>query len=913
MLNTLGIRSHLLILTLAPSLLLALSLGIHYTRLQFVDMQQQLEERGQLLAEQLAVLAAPLLSQGQEQSLQRVLNQALNQADVRTLTALSPDRSLRAHAGPSMLTSSPPSDPLSITYVQGQTTTRLLMPVLSRHLYSLEQRLGDETRLLGWLELELSNQAPLLGLHRNLLVSLGIIGFILIVTALLALHLSTNLCRPLNQITQAIARIREGHLETRLPPLGSSELNELAEGVNSMAEALLKAHEDLQQNIEQTMEDIQQNMETIEIQNIELDLARKEAEKASRIKSEFLANISHEIRTPLNSILGFTTLLQKNQLNARQQDQLNAIEISAKNLMAIINEILDFSRIEAGKLILEPAPFDLRDLIEETLNSLAPSAHDKHLELACLIYHDTPTQLVGDAARLRQVLTNLVNNAIKFTDKGSVVVRALLEDETEHQAQLCISVQDTGVGLTQQDITQLFQAFCQTDNSLSRQSGGTGLGLAISKHLIEQMKGKIHVDSQLEVGSCFSISISLPKVHKHQNLRIPLSHSNIRVALVEPYSITRQALIHQLEDLGLHTLIFEQISTLHQHLQDHPDAAQSMPILLLDQQAASAYSQWPELAQYLEQHNYHCILICEHNSQSPLLDTPNVHALTKPVRTSKLRQLLIELTQGSAPKPAPTEPLNAQTPRILCVDDNPSNLRLIETFLNDMGAEVCAVSSGAAALEAIQRQHFDLVFMDIQMPVMDGRQTTLAIRQWENTRDTPPLPIVALTAHALTSEKRTLLQKGLDDYLTKPINEQQLAKTVLKWTGRALNPQATATANTLLLPEPRFAVLDPEEGLRRAAGKTELAQEMLSMLLTSLPKERQAIQQARYSGNQEALIQQVHHLHGATQYCGVPQLRQACYRCETLLNQQHPASEAALDELDAAIERLLLEVTPQHA
>lgn len=913
MLNILGIRGHLLTLSLAPSLVLALCLGIYYTRLQFVDMQQQLESRGQLLAEQLAFLAAPLLSQGQDYSLQQVLNQALNQADVRTLAALSPDRSLRAHAGPSMLTSSPPSDPLSITYVQGQSTTRLLMPVLSRHLYSLEQRLGDDARLLGWLELELSNHAPLLRLHRNLLVSLGIIVVALIIIAGLTLYLSMGLCRPLGEIKQAIARIREGQLATRIPPLSNSELNELAEGINSIAATLLKTHEDLQQNIEQTMEDLQQNIETIEVQNIELDLARKEAEKASRIKSEFLANISHEIRTPLNSILGFTTLLQKNQLTARQQDQLNAIETSAKNLMAIINEILDFSRIEAGKLILEHAPFDLRDLIEETLNNLAPAAHDKHLELACLIYHDTPTQLVGDANRLRQVLTNLVNNAIKFTDQGSVVVRALLEDETEHQAQLCISVQDTGVGLTPQEISQLFQAFCQTDHSLARQSGGTGLGLAISKHLIEQMKGKIHVDSQLEVGSSFSISISLPKVHEHQNLRIPLSQSDIRVALVEPYPITRQALIHQLEDLGLATVIFETASALHQHLQNHPDAVQSMPILLLDQQAASEQAQWPELARSLELQGYHCILIYEHNSQSPLLDTPNIHALTKPVRTSKLRQLLIELIQGSSPKLIALEPSSPDhAPRILCVDDNPSNLRLIDTFLRDMGAEVCAVNNGAAALEAIQHQHFDLVFMDIQMPVMDGSQTTLAIRQWESTHDAPPLPIVALTAHALTDEKRALLQKGLDDYLTKPINELQLAKTVLKWTGRGLSPQPSTTSSLPLLPKPSLAVLDPEEGLRRAAGKTELAQEMLSMLLQTLPRDRQAIQQARQSGNPEALLQQVHYLHGATQYCGVPQLRHACYQCETLLKQKDPAIETALDELDAAIERLLLEAT-QHA
>src|SRR5690606_13867888 len=302
--------------------------------------------------------------------------------------------------------------------------------------------------------------------------------------------------------------------------------------------------------------------ETIEIQNIELDLARKEALEASRIKSEFLANMSHEIRTPLNGILGFTHLLQKSDLTPRQQDYLATIEKSADSLLGIINEILDFSKIEAGKLVLESVPFNLRDLIEDTLTILGPAAHAKQLELVSLVYRDTPLSLVGDPLRLKQVLTNLVSNAIKFTNEGTVVVRAMVEDERSDRAQLRISVQDTGIGLTDQDLRALFQAFSQADNSISRQPGGTGLGLVISKRLIEQMGGEIGVDSIPEEGSEFWVSLSLPKARDDAEDLPRAALLGRRVGLLEQHPLARQALQHQLEACGLAVLSFDSLDQL---------------------------------------------------------------------------------------------------------------------------------------------------------------------------------------------------------------------------------------------------------------------------------------------------------------------------------------------------------------
>ncbi len=907
MLQNLGIRGRVLILTLLPSILLAAVMGAYYTRVQTAELRLQLLEKGRMIAEQAGPLIAPALVEQQDLRLQRILNDLLNQPDVRTAHILDPDRKLRTRAGPNMRTASPPSDPQSLTRVMGEETTRILMPILGRHLHLAEDPAGDDARLIGWLELELSHKGTLLRGYESLIATLVLIGLALGGTAILAIRMSSTITKPLERIKLAVNQLKDGHLETRLPPLGNQEMDELASGINRMAEALLSGREELQQSIEQATEDVRQNLETIEIQNIELDLARKEALEASRIKSEFLANISHEIRTPLNGILGFTNLLQKSDLTPRQQDYLSTIESSAGNLMAIINEILDFSKIEAGKLMLESIPFNLRDLIEDTLTMLAPSAHAKGLELVSLVYRDTPVQLVGDPLRLKQVLTNLVSNAIKFTTDGSIVVRAMLEDERGERALLRLSVKDTGVGLTEDEINSLFQAFSQADNSLSRQPGGTGLGLVISKRLIEQMGGEIGVTSEPDDGSDFWLTLTLPKARDDIDDRPPAALRGRRVALLENHALSRQALEHQLDALGLVVERFDTLSELRARLAEAYAQGQPLDVALLCPDPEEVPGEaLPSLLRSFEGLGSKALLMCPTVENSPynqfLLDYPS-QVLTKPVSTRKLQRALLELCSPQHGSTGHSLRLAGRSPRILCVDDNPANLLLVQTLLGDMGAEVTALDNGADAVEAVKQGDFDMVFMDLQMPGMDGQQTTAAIRRWETERGLEPLPVVALTAHALSNERRAVLKSGLDDYLTKPINERQLAQVVLKWTGLSLMQSAPA-------PEPapadqQLPVLDLAEGLRLAAGKADLARDMLAMLLASLEADRIAIGHAREANDSQALIDRIHRLHGATRYCGVPQLRMACQTSETLLKQGYPPGTAQLDELDAAMLRLL--------
>ena len=909
MFKDLGLKGRLLLLSLVPTGLMALMLGSYFSWMQLQALEQHLLQRGEMIIEQLAPLSAAALSRRDVVVLNRIAVDALEQPDVRSVSFLASDRQRLAHAGPKMINPEPIGDLSLLTQLTANDATRFLLPVFGRHhnLSDQPHQLNAET-LLGWVEIELSHQGTLLHGYRSLLTSLLLIGAGLSITALLALRLSESINSPLNRIYQSVNKISQGQLDTRLPPLGSAELDNLAYGINRMAESLQNAQDELQQSVDQATEDVRQNLETIEIQNIELDLARKEALEASRIKSEFLANMSHEIRTPLNGIIGFTKLLQKSELSPRQQDYLNTIENSADGLLGIINEILDFSKIEAGKLVLDSIPFNLRDLLQETLTLLAPTAHQKQLELISLIYRDTPLSVSGDPQRLKQVLTNLISNAIKFTSEGHVLVRTMAEDESDEHVQLRISVQDTGIGLSAPDLENLFSAFSQADNSNSRHNSGTGLGLVISKRLIEQMGGQIGVESKAGEGSEFWITITLAKALDDAS-ETPQTAFTKHAAVFEISELATRALTFDVEDCGFKVKAFADLNVLTQFVSqslatDQPISLVVIGTSLAHQSAALMRAQVDEL----EALGCKVLVLCpttEINLYQHDLPDDQFVVQAKPLCTRNLRRVLDQLLD--TPKVKVHLPQPASRPNILCVDDNPANLLLVKTLLSDMHANVTAVESGYAALEAVETHRFDLIFMDVQMPGMNGHEATLAIRRYEASNQLKPVPIIALTAHALANEKRALLQAGMDDYLTKPINERQLSDVILKWTGKRVAAQVAEAAETLVLP-----ILDMQEGLKLAAGKADLAQDMLSMLLSSLIQDWQSIQLARQNNDRDLLIERVHRLNGATRYCGVPQLREACQRAETLLKQNLPDVQRALDELEQAIEALLAHTKTQQ-
>lgn len=919
--SEIGLKARILLMTLAPTGLLAMVLGGYFIWQASQDLQDQLLERGFLTVEHLQIPAAQALLDGQPEAFRGALADALNRSDVRAVTLYDSERNLLEHSGPTMLAT---QRALGVDTLGagsglqvGETvgSSRFLLPLLASPELS-EGPLRSKVELdalLGWLEVELSHASTQLRRYQMLLTTLIMVLLGLLLTTFTVSQMSRRITDPIRLSNRAIAQISKGQLDVRLTEQGSRELDDLAQGINTMAETLQSAQGELQQNIDQATEDLRQTLETIEIQNIELDMARKTAQEASRIKSEFLANMSHELRTPLNGIIGFSNLLQRTELTNRQQEYLGTIEKSADNLLAIINEILDFSKIEAGKLILDNQPFNLRDLIQDTLTMLAPAAHQKHLELVSIIYRDTPLGLSGDGLRLKQILANLVSNAIKFTQEGSVSIRSMLEHEDETHALLRISVTDTGIGLTSAQQKSLFQAFTQADNSMSRQAGGTGLGLVIAKRLVEQMQGEIGLDSRPGEGSEFWLTARLEKSTQAGDDLPPSPLIGIRAAVMEPLTLNRQALLHNLEDLGVEVTVQDNLPALEMYVRQQR-SSEPIQLVLASMRSPNARADlmFEALHRWMNEDSCKVILLTDTTEHYPSLDQlppSECQVLTRPLCTRKLYRAVNQLF-----RPEPVAPAVAKGPAskpqitLLCVDDNEANLKLVETFLSEMGARVLTATSGEQALQIADLEAIDLIFMDVQMPGMDGRATTTELRAREELADRDPCPIIALTAHALAEERRRLIQCGMNDYLTKPISPEQLSHCIFRWTGVNLSMPETATHSNAAMPTATVSrttmpILDYQESLQLAAGKSDLARDLLAMLVKGLPAERVLIEEHMSLGDNEALLGVVHRLHGATRYCGVPQLRECCLQAETLL-KKGKQSQIAVSQLIESIEQL---------
>ncbi|WP_339842997.1 response regulator [uncultured Halopseudomonas sp.] len=919
--NDIGLKARILLMTLIPTGAMILALGSYFSWQAISELNQQLLERGFMTVEHLQDPAAAALLRGEPEQIRKRLSAALNRQDVRAVSLYDSERNVLEHSGPLM---HQPERTLAVENLGAGTglqvrrsdgSSRFLLPLLASSdlIDRQEESSVEPDALLGWLEVELSHGNIRLRQHQVLLHTLVIILVGLTFTGLVVSSLGRRISDPIAKANHAVSRISRGQLDVRLEGQDSRELDDLANGINAMAETLQSAQGELQQNIDQATEDLRQTLETIEVQNIELDMARKTALEASRIKSEFLANMSHELRTPLNGIIGFSHLLQRTELSNRQQEYLGTIGSSADNLLAIINEILDFSKIEAGKLILDNLPFNLRDLIQDTLTMLAPAAHHKNLELVSIIYRDTPLGLSGDALRLKQILANLISNAIKFTHTGSVSIRTMLEHEDETHVLLRISVTDTGAGLTASQQKRLFQAFSQADNSISRQAGGTGLGLTIAKRLVEQMQGEIGLNSQPAEGSEFWFTVRLEKSSQASDDLPYRPLEGVRAGLVEPLLLSRQALLHCLEDLGLGVSVYDSPALLEEDVIARKHSEQAIDLMLLS--SAASVNQ-PEILLDLfkrrsAESGCKTILLIDTTEHYPALDqlpASECQVLSRPLCTRKVLRAINRLFKSEPASVIMRPAVLSQQVTILCVDDNEANLKLVATFLSQMGAHVLSAKSGEQALDLLTEETVDLIFMDVQMPGMDGRAATSELRLREKMAGSKPLPVIALTAHALAEERRKLLQCGMNDYMSKPISPEQLAHCVQRWTGVTLDMPAPedyleSTPNRRLEDRERLAVLDREVGLRLAAGKEDLEEDMLRMLIESLPDERLRIEQYITANATEELLEVIHKLHGACRYCGVPQLRACCQQAEELLKRGQP-TQVAVSQLIESITRL---------
>ncbi len=896
----LGISKQIIIIAIFPALIVAAILSTHYIWDQFDYISESLNKNGKLIAKQLSPAAEYAVYSG---------NLELIKPLVTTITSTNPVLRVQIFDknGNTILDISKPEDktkrdgsildnifyeekqlkfsePIFVEQIQVNDNEKTIPEILTdeKSIYIGKTIVTITTRYAAEEKIEQI-------IHGTLITLL-----ILLLTTLIVIRISSNITRPIKSLTRTVRNITAGNLDAYIELNSTGELGILESCINQMKNELKDSKTDLEIQLDVFTEELQQTLEELEIRNAELDITRSKAIYANNAKSEFLANMSHEIRTPLSGIIGFTELLQGTPLSAEQQDYLKTIHKSSIILLEIINDILDLSKIESGKVEISSNEFNLVDIIEDIINLLSQTALDKNIELFYSIEKDLPTIIHTDSFRVYQILTNLIGNAIKFTDKGYVylqVTKGAL-DNTETSVKFTIS--DTGIGMSKDVKAKLFQAFTQADTSITRRFGGTGLGLVISRKLTLLMNGEIDFDSTEGEGSTFWFSVPVTPIFQEKK-KSELSNTNI--AFVCNHFIAKQAFktIFSTWQCNVNDYVLDDLETskaIKQINQSFDIVIVLLSIKDLNQDATSII---------LNNLNFSIpsLLIVSTQSHTKLKSLQQ-HIFNSAVFTSEkteiIKQKLINALDKNS-QIAVTEATNDDSKsghdwskiNILVVDDNEINLRLVEILLHKHRVHVTTARLGAQAIDYASMNSYDLIFMDLHMPGLDGYETANIIRECSPGKQ--PV-IIALTANALPQEKEKAIKSGMNGILIKPISDAIIQKVINQWVLKEpiSNPEfnnittnSSGRAEKSLNREKDIFSIDLAKEF--TGDNEELAYELFSMLRTEVDEYDKAISIAVKNNDLKKLHETVHKLHGASRCCGTTELKNTSSYIENLIHQ----------------------------